>query len=647
LAQHLADENHQLPAPGLPDAPIWLPHYLNAASVENGCSLSLDFFRKKLEAGICTVLLDGMDEAPDRVMRERISRVILNAARAYSGCRFVVTSRPAAYVGEAVLSGWTQANISPLSDDMVTRFLTEWCSSLYGDGNAAAHKHLAELRDAVRARPEIHRMARNPVMLTALAVVHWNERRLPEQRADLFNSIITWLARSREQRKGRATADETVVLLQELALAMQADKGGCKRQVSKRWGADKIASKLMKVAGKIGDITEEWVARAQRFLDEEEVDSGIVVGRGSDMAFWHLTFQEFLTAKAIASRLESQQRDILFADPERIYLPEWREVILLLAGILREQGTDKVDGFVNAVLDALTPDATLAYKARCAGLLGGVLRDLEPVKYQVTDGRYQPLLDAVMAIFDHEKSRSVPIETRIEAADALGQAGDPRLDFRRSDYWATIPAGKFLTGLPPIYEVHVDEFRIARYPVTVGQYRQFIEDEGYKDRRWWSAGGFGDVSEPERWETQSQFGSRPVVGIRWWEAAAFCAWAGCRLLTEAEWERAARGSEGRECPWGNDPAEPSRLNFSGSGIGHPTPVGIYPQGATPDGVYDMAGNVWEWCQDAWTQGEGGRALRGGCWDDDSMRCGPAFRYYGRPWERGSGLGFRLAALGGS
>ena len=67
-------------------------------------------------------------------------------------------------------------------------------------------------------------MARNPVMLTALAVVHWNERRLPEQRADLYNSIITWLSRSREQRPGRATADETVAVLQELALAMQDDR---------------------------------------------------------------------------------------------------------------------------------------------------------------------------------------------------------------------------------------------------------------------------------------------------------------------------------------------------------------------------------------------------------------------------------------
>jgi len=204
LAQHLANEKHLVPPPGAPDAPTWLPHYLGAASADDACSLGADFFRQKLEAGDCTVLLDGMDEAPDRVVRERISRLIQNAARTYGGCRFVATSRLATNVGEAVLPGFAQANISPLSDEMVVKFLTEWCAALCGEGTDAAREHLAELLEAVRARPEIHRMARNPVMLTALAVVHWNERRLPEQRAELYNSIITWLARSREQRQGRA-----------------------------------------------------------------------------------------------------------------------------------------------------------------------------------------------------------------------------------------------------------------------------------------------------------------------------------------------------------------------------------------------------------------------------------------------------------
>ncbi len=149
----------------------------------------------------------------------------------------------------------------------------------------------------------------------------------------------------------------------------------------------------------------------------------------------------------------------------------------------------------------------------------------------------------------------------------------------------------------PVHRVHLDTYRIARYPITVGQYRKFLEDDGYKEEDWWQAGGFGKFSEPEKWEDQLQYPSRPVVSVSWYEAAAFCRWAGCRLLTEAEWERAARGSDGRRYPWGNEDADPSRLNYSDSDIGHPTPVGIYPLGSTPEGICDLAGNIWEWCAD--------------------------------------------------
>ena len=174
---------------------------------------------------------------------------------------------------------------------------------------------------------------------------------------------------------------------------------------------------------------------------------------------------------------------------------------------------------------------------------------------------------------------------------------------------------------------------MARYPVTVGQYRQFVEDDGYKDMRWWEAGGFGEFSEPDDWEDQQQYPSRPVVNVSWWEAAAYCAWAGYRLPTEAEWERAARGTEGRKYPWGDEPPKPARVNYDGSRIGHPTPVGIFPWDVTPDGICDLAGNVWEWCAD-WegkyaarsVQNPRGpkkaapRVFRGGCWAGDAEYC---------------------------
>ncbi len=670
LAQYLARRDQDPAAPAGDDSPAWFTHYLGAVAEANGCELDEPFFRQQMEAGRCTVLLDGLDEAPDRPVRQRLSRLLESLARTYSGCRLVVTSRPTAYTGEVILPDFAHARIEPLSDRDVETFLSRWCEGLYVESRATAQEHCGELLDALRDRPDIRRMARNPVMLTALAVVHWNERRLPEQRADLYDSIIRWLSRSREQRPGREKAERTVVLLQELALLMQDHPDGLKTEVPKRWAAEQLA--LEWTAAK---TAKDAIAHAESFLDAEEIDSGIVVGRGSNVQFWHRTFQEFLAARAIAARPEGDQAAILWSTSPRLYLPEWREVILLLAGILHQQGPQKVDKLVQTMLERLGSQPSLADEARCAGLLGGMFRDLAPVDYAPPDGRYRELLDRVLTIFDVQGSARVAIPDRIAAADALGQVGDPRIDLRRADYWASIPEGKFLMGAQkekrtepnydpeaygdesPVHQVYLDAFRLAKYPLTVGQYRQFVEDDGYEDQGWWDAGGFREFSAPSEWESQLPYPSRPVVGVSWYEAAAYCAWAGYRLPTEAEWERAARGTDGRKYPWGDDPADPQRLNYVGSSINGATPVGIYPLGATPEGICDLAGNVLEWCTDSrrefsaksvrYPRGSaeaGGRVIRGGSWGFRSRGCRAAFRYAYEPSSRIGNLGFRVAAV---
>ena len=121
-------------------------------------------------------------------------------------------------------------------------------------------------------------------------------------------------------------------------------------------------------------------------------------------------------------------------------------MVTLLSGTLHQQGRAKVDGLIGRLLEGLGGTPTLAERARCAGLVGLVLRDLEPLNYQVSDVRYPVLMEAVTAIFDPARSESVPLAERIAAADALGQAGDLRLEPRRDDYWVTIPAGKFQMG---------------------------------------------------------------------------------------------------------------------------------------------------------------------------------------------------------
>ena len=666
LLQHMqnAREAGLRDAPTTDDAPAWLPHFLTTSNKDANSGLSESFFKNKLQDGACILLLDGLDEAPNRRDRETVARLFERATQAYENCRFVVTTRPQAYTGGAVLAAFPQVQIDPLETGAIETFLQRWSEVLFHESAERAKQHCSELLAALRNLPEVRRMARNPVMLTALAVVHWNEHRLPEQRADLYESIILWLLRSREQRPGRASADRCATLLGDLALAMQSQPGGRQVQVSKRWAEEALAPRFRDLS------EEEQLEEAGQFLDAEEVDSGIIVSRGNEVRFWHLTFQEYLAARAIAGQGDDAQRKILLTG-DTLHKPEWREVLLLLAGTMHvKQGVDRVDGLFSAVLKKLGEKPSLAKQARCAGLLGAIVRDLTPLDYKPSDRLYRKTLDAVMGIFDLKKSQGIDFTVRLEAAEALGQAGDPRL---AEDNWVTIEAGAFLMGAQkknrsepnydkeeaergfpesPVHEVKLGRYQISRFPVTVQEFSRFIEDGGYAGERYWQAGGFDQREEPGDWDEQLPHPTRPVVSVSWYEAAAYCAWAGCRLPAEAEWEFAARGKQGRKYPWGNEKPDVSRANYD-SQVGEPTPVGLYPLGVTPEGLADMEGNVWEWVSD-W-HGEysprpqedprgpakgAGRVVRGGSWNADPGDLRLACRGRLEPGDRLPVVGFR-------
>ena len=156
------------------------------------------------------------------------------------------------------------------------------------------------------------------------------------------------------------------------------------------------------------------------------------------------------------------------------------------------------------------------------------------------------------------------------------------------------------------------------------------------------------------WDEQLPHPTRPVVDVSWYEAAAYCAWAGCRLPAEAESDFAARGKQGRKYPWGNEGPYSSRANYDHK-VGEPTPVGLYPLGVTPEGLADMAGNVWEWVSDWYGEysprpqedprgpAKGAqRVLRGGSWFDGPEHLRASNRFMYQPDDTDDIIGFRCA-----
>lgn len=231
-----------------------------------------------------------------------------------------------------------------------------------------------------------------------------------------------------------------------------------------------------------------------------------------------------------------------------------------------------------------------------------------------------------------------------------------------------VPAGSFPMGVPdgdrdggrdeyPRHEVFVDTFAIDKFEVTNSRYLAFVRSTGHRVPQ--------NPKNPARnlWDGDSISDSlvdRPVINVDWYDAAAYCKWAGKRLPTEAEWEKAAKGTSDRRFPWGNVEPTAKHLNYNQRWIGEKTlmPVGSYEAGKSPFGVYDMAGNVWEWVNDWYDaqyyekspqknpQGpEAGvkKVIRGAGWQNET----PTIRIFTRvesdPTVRNESTGFRCAS----
>lgn len=298
----------------------------------------------------------------------------------------------------------------------------------------------------------------------------------------------------------------------------------------------------------------------------------------------------------------------------------------------------------NAVNVRPNPD----FKRDCQYLADGI-------KGFFTTSTPSPTIDSPLPRSGLGEGAGVRANANAEAVRAI--IGDP-FD------WCDVPAGEFLYGEDNEKRT-LPTFAIAKYPITYSQFQVFVDaKDGFYDDRWWDglAADAGHRKQPG--DQEWKIADHPRLRASWYDVTAFCRWLSfrlgggyavdkiedwfIRLPTEFEWEKAARGTNGLVYPYGNE-FDKTKCNTKESGIGQTTPVTQYPQGASPYGVMDMSGNVWEWCltdkyepvQDATKENLGlksSRVLRGGAWITDSNHSLAVYRGSDLPHGRGNYLG---------
>jgi formylglycine-generating enzyme required for sulfatase activity len=467
-----------------------------------------------------------------------------------------------------------------------------------------------------------------------------------------------------------------------------------------------------------------------RYFEER---AGLLVGREENVyTFLHRSFQEYLAA----SRLANSEPDL--AEKLRQLVSEdmdwWREVFLLAVGKRRLGGLSSALDILNRLVHAAAQEMEKIseFDWRLAVLCGQAAHDLR-LKERAGGNAYagsllKRLRGWLRALLE---GGQLSLPERLQAGDLLGLLGDPRpgVGIRSTPAgdipgiaWAHVPQGEFRMGSSkkdkdaykdefPQHPLTLAEFWISRCPLTNAQYAPFVT-EGYDQERFWSPEGWAwlngaepDFSpvetfqddtlikiykeqvlgrknryQPTRWK-DPKWGSpsRPLVGVCWYEAAAYCRWLDerlrqeglwpqevpaeyrARLPSEAEWEKAGRGTDGRIYPWG-DGWQEGRANTEEAKLGETSPVGLFGVKDQPYGLFDMAGNTFEWTLSKWgmnasdpdygypynpddgrhsAAGPDWRVVRGGSWffNQGNARCASRDRNF--PSFFNHYLGFRV------
>jgi len=668
--------------------------------------------REAFNSGQCLLALDGLDEVPHD-LRGLVRQAVQAVVGRYHLARIILTCRVRSYQGEAVLPNFQERTLAPFDQDKVRSFASAWYNAQKDLGRFDAEEAKSKAENLAEAAlgPDLRELSDNPMMLTTMALIHQKEIGLPRERVQLYKQAVDVLLRRWQKRKaGEAgpSDDMRAFLKDDLRLRATMErlayeahrvraKEGDKKDAAERVlltprigvpGQDALAADLER--GKALTLLEgrEYLgsaALAAEFLDYVDQRAGLLVGRGGEpnrpavYSFPHRTFQEYLAGCYLVG-----QRDVareLFTRAAEG--DDWQLAVRLGAEELlfnRRNFNELLNTAYFLCSDGKGPQADRAslWAGEIAALVGK-----ERVESDNAPGGGKPYLERLRKRLVSLLGSELPATERADAGNALGKLDDPRF---RSDAWrlpdkpllgfVEIPAGPFIMGSDPEHDKDTgkDEqpqhqpalprYFLARYPVTVAQFKAFVGASGYK---------------PQHEESLLGLPNHPVVNVTWHEACTYCEWltetlknwpgtpeplAGrlrkgkwrIVLPSEAEWEKAARGSSKWVYPWG-DEFDPNKANTSETGLNTTTAVGCFPGGASAYELLDMSGNVWEWTRSHYKdypyQRDGredlkapdsvGRVLRGGSFvgDDRNARCASRNRYLPPYWNWYRG--FRVAA----
>ncbi len=634
------------------------------------------------------ILIDGLDEVAEAEDRAAISRWVEEALVQLPRSTFVVTSRYAGYREGARLSGqFLELHLRDLVQGEAERFIADWYAAVETqvEGGRAPEvaRHIAEKGAAdLQARifrnedlraSSLRELAEIPLLLQILCLVHRDHKKLPERRVELYGECVKVLLETWRQAKKLPVdlpALQALKLLQPVAFHLHA---AGQREAP-------LAEILPVLTEPLRDLGRNS-AEGEDLLKGIRDQSGLLVFLGQGRyGFLHPSFQEYLCARHLQDRV-LREPDLLPAVAQHFGKQWWREVLLLAAGLdnpslfepllkeflrqgLLHRDPRLADDFLR---DASTPTprpllTALADVNVPAEEKYHVLRLLRTLPEWKTEGSA-----VVAALRTHRDPRLQHLAIELLGApplQALGRkspmAGAERIHEKSGMVLVFVPGGTYTLGAEgisldetPVHGVQLSPFWLGKYPMTNEQYARYLAARP-------------EAPQPLYWKDRRfNHPQQPVVGVSWEDASAYCRWAGLDLPSEAQWEAAARGKDGRRFPWGNEIPTADRANFDRN-EGRTTSIGAYPRGSGPFGALDQAGNVWEWCRDPWDPsayaqrlGEPRdpvsvpirfpfelRTLRGGAWFSPAESLANAYRHSAPAVSRVGSIGFRclLAAV---